>query len=91
MICIPDTDDDSHRPSKRARADFRASLPSDDDMQSSPGRSRGHSREDFHTTDQTEDDRDDVLFTLNFFLPLIFHSFTPLIYFTINLGTWNVG
>ncbi|KAL9325671.1 hypothetical protein ACSQ67_006316 [Phaseolus vulgaris] len=54
-----DTDDDSHRPSKRARADFRASLPSDDDLQSSPGRSRGHSREDVPMTDQTEDDRDD--------------------------------
>ncbi|KAK7348042.1 hypothetical protein VNO80_22591 [Phaseolus coccineus] len=54
-----DTDDDSHRPSKRARADFRASLPSDDDLQSSPGRSRGHSRDDVPMTDQTEDDRDD--------------------------------
>ncbi|RDX62476.1 DNA replication licensing factor MCM2, partial [Mucuna pruriens] len=58
-----DTDDDSHRPSKRSRANFRAPLPSDDDldgMQSSPGRSqRGHSREDVPMTDQTEDDRDD--------------------------------
>ncbi|XP_027329756.1 DNA replication licensing factor MCM2 isoform X1 [Abrus precatorius] len=58
-----DTDDDSYRPSKRARADFRAPVPSDDDldgMQSSPGRSqRGHSREDVPMTDQTEDDRDD--------------------------------
>ncbi|KAJ1382676.1 P-loop containing nucleoside triphosphate hydrolase [Sesbania bispinosa] len=56
-----DTDDDSYRPSKRARPDFRPPIPSDDDldgMQSSPGRSqRGHSREDVPMTDQTEDDR----------------------------------
>ncbi|KAJ1418660.1 P-loop containing nucleoside triphosphate hydrolase [Sesbania bispinosa] len=56
-----DTDDDSYRPSKRSRADFRPPVPSDDDldgMQSSPGRSqRGHSREDVPMTDQTEDDR----------------------------------
>ncbi|KAM6557354.1 hypothetical protein CsatB_004373 [Cannabis sativa] len=51
-----DTDDDSYRPSKRARADFRP--PSDaDGLQSSPGRSqRAHSREDLPTTDQTDDD-----------------------------------
>ncbi|KAK7388014.1 hypothetical protein VNO78_22814 [Psophocarpus tetragonolobus] len=55
-----DTDDDSHRPSKRARADFRPPVQSDDDLQSSPGRSqRGHSREDVPMTDPTEDDRDD--------------------------------
>ncbi|KAH1243527.1 DNA replication licensing factor MCM2 [Glycine max] len=58
-----DTDDDNHRSSKRARADFRPSAASDDDldgMQSSPGRSqRGHPREDVLMTDQTEDDRDD--------------------------------
>ncbi|KHN03280.1 DNA replication licensing factor mcm2 [Glycine soja] len=56
------TDDDNHRSSKRARADFRPSVASDDDfdgMQSSPGRSQRHSREDILMTDQTEDDRDD--------------------------------
>ena len=70
-ISIADTDDDNHRSSKRARADFRPSAASDDDldgMQSSPGRSqRGHPREDVLMTDQTEDDRDDVLSTLWFF------------------------
>ncbi|XP_065853028.1 DNA replication licensing factor MCM2 [Euphorbia lathyris] len=56
-----DTDDDSYRPSKRSRADFRppASQRGNDDtdgMQSSPGRSqRGHSREDVHMTDPTDD------------------------------------
>ncbi|KAI4336450.1 hypothetical protein L6164_014975 [Bauhinia variegata] len=60
-----DTDDDSYRPSKRARADFRPpnNLRSDDDvdgLRSSPGRSQGgHSREDIPMTDQTEDDRYD--------------------------------
>uniref|UniRef100_A0A803PMW9 DNA replication licensing factor MCM2 n=1 Tax=Cannabis sativa TaxID=3483 RepID=A0A803PMW9_CANSA len=50
-----DTDDDSYRPSKRARADFRP--PSDaDGLQSSPGRSQRASREDLPTTDQTDDD-----------------------------------
>lgn len=62
---IADTDDDSHRPSKRARADFRPPVQSDDDldgMPSSPGRSqRGHSREDVPTTDQAEDDQFEVL------------------------------
>nr|ACN78877.2 minichromosome maintenance 2 protein [Pisum sativum] len=58
-----DTDDDSYRPSKRARADHRSSVPpSEDDldgMNSSPGRSqRGqHSRDDNPTTDQNEDDQ----------------------------------
>ncbi|AES91988.2 putative DNA helicase [Medicago truncatula] len=55
-----DTDDDSYRPSKRARADHRSSAPSDDDldgMNSSPGRSQRHSREDNPTTDQNEDDQ----------------------------------
>ncbi|MCI01781.1 DNA replication licensing factor MCM2-like, partial [Trifolium medium] len=55
------TDDDSYRPSKRARADHRSSVPSDDDldgMNSSPGRSpRRHSREDNPTTDQNDDDQ----------------------------------
>ncbi|PON91754.1 DNA replication licensing factor Mcm [Trema orientale] len=59
-----DTDDDNYRPSKRARADFRppaSHRPPYDDadgMQSSPGRSQRppHSREDFPTTDQTDDD-----------------------------------
>lgn len=67
MICefsTADTDDDSYRPSKRARADVRAPIPSDDDldgMHSSPGRSqRGHSRDDVPMTDQTEDDRYEV-------------------------------
>jgi len=67
LISIADTDDDNHRSSKRARADFRPSVASDDDfdgMQSSPGRSQRHSREDILMTDQTEDDRDDVLSTL---------------------------
>ncbi|KAF7839448.1 DNA replication licensing factor MCM2 [Senna tora] len=57
-----DTDDDSYRPSKRARADFKPPR-SDDDidgLQSSPARSqRGHSREDVPMTDQTEDERYD--------------------------------
>ncbi|CAB4263881.1 unnamed protein product [Prunus armeniaca] len=54
-----DTDDDSYRPSKRARADFRPprSYDDNDGMQSSPGRSqRGNSREDVPMTDQTDDD-----------------------------------
>ncbi|MED6130380.1 MCM DNA helicase complex subunit [Stylosanthes scabra] len=55
-----DTDDDSYRPSKRARADFRGPNLSDDDvdgMQTSPGRSQpGHSRDDVPRADQTEDD-----------------------------------
>ena len=85
-ISIADTDDDSHRPSKRARADFRASLPSDDDLQSSPGRSRGHSRDDVPMTDQTEDDRDDVLSTLINILE--FHTIGSI---SINMGTWIVG
>lgn len=83
---ISDTDDDSHRPSKRARADFRASLPSDDDLQSSPGRSRGHSREDVPMTDQTEDDRDDVQSTLINILE--FHTIG---FISINMCSWNVG
>jgi hypothetical protein len=61
---IADTDDDSYRPSKRARADHRSSVPSDDDldgMNSSPGRSpRRHSREDNPTTDQNDDDQYEV-------------------------------
>ncbi|KAL1334951.1 hypothetical protein HN51_063889 [Arachis hypogaea] len=58
-----DTDDDSYRPSKRARADARAPNLSDDDfdgLHSSPGRSQpGHSRDDVPRTDQTEDDQYD--------------------------------
>ncbi|XP_050221572.1 DNA replication licensing factor MCM2 [Mercurialis annua] len=56
-----DTDDDSYRPSKRSRADFRppASQRSNDDtdaMQSSPGRpQRAHSRDDVPMTDPTDD------------------------------------
>lgn len=69
-LSIADTDDDSYRPSKRARADHRSSAPSDDDldgMNSSPGRSQhGHSREDNPTTDQNDDDQYEVLSTLNF-------------------------
>lgn len=68
-LFIADTDDDNYRPSKRARADFRPPVPSDDDvdgMQSSPGRSRGHSREDVPMTDQTEDDRYEVMSALYF-------------------------
>ncbi|KAH6809820.1 minichromosome maintenance family protein [Perilla frutescens var. frutescens] len=54
-----DTDDESYRPSKRTRADFRPpSTPDDTDgMASSPGRSqRGNSRDDVPMTDQTDDD-----------------------------------
>ncbi|BFG30930.1 hypothetical protein CerSpe_172040 [Prunus speciosa] len=54
-----DTDDDSHRPSKRARADFRPprNYNDNDGMQSSPGRSqRRNFREDVPMTDQTDDD-----------------------------------
>ncbi|KAA8532264.1 hypothetical protein F0562_032296 [Nyssa sinensis] len=64
-----DTDDDNYRPSKRSRAGFRPPHPArsyddTDAMQSSPGRSRGHSRDDVPMTDQTdyepyEDDNDD--------------------------------
>lgn len=60
-----DTDDDSYRPSKRSRADFRPprsydDADTDDGLQSSPGRSqRGHSREDVPMTDQTEDYQDE--------------------------------
>ncbi|XP_052184215.1 DNA replication licensing factor MCM2 [Diospyros lotus] len=52
-----DTDDDSYRPSKRSRANFRPprSFDDTDAMQSSPGRSqREHSREDVPMTDQTD-------------------------------------
>ena len=63
MLCffVADTDDDNYRPSKRSRADFRppAAARSYDDadaMLSSPGRSRGHSRDDVPMTDQTDDD-----------------------------------
>lgn len=61
-----DTDDDSYRPSKRHRADFRPPTrgrahDDTDNTQSSPGRSQpGHSREDIPMTDQTEDP-DEVL------------------------------
>lgn len=57
-----DNDDDTYRPSKRTRADFKPptmprSFDDTDAMQSSPGRSqRGHSREDVHMTDQTDDE-----------------------------------
>ncbi|PKI71570.1 DNA replication licensing factor MCM2 [Punica granatum] len=57
-----DTDDDSYRPSKRHRADFRPPTrprPNDetDNTQSSPSQSqRGYSRDDVPMTDQTEDD-----------------------------------
>ncbi|KAJ7969369.1 DNA helicase [Quillaja saponaria] len=67
-----DTDDDSYRPSKRSRANFRPpTVPRNyddiDGMQSSPGRSQGgQSRDDVPMTDQTgdepyedEDDEDD--------------------------------
>uniref|UniRef100_A0A6N2M5E3 DNA replication licensing factor MCM2 n=2 Tax=Salix viminalis TaxID=40686 RepID=A0A6N2M5E3_SALVM len=60
-----DTDDDSYRPSKRSRADFRPprsydDVDTDDGLQSSPGRSqRGHSREDVPMTDQTDDYQDE--------------------------------
>lgn len=59
---IADTDEDNFRPSKRSRADFRASAGgrSNDDTdaeQSSPGRSQhGHSREDVPMTDPTDDE-----------------------------------
>ncbi|RVW26399.1 DNA replication licensing factor MCM2 [Vitis vinifera] len=61
LLLDQDTDDDNHRPSKRSRADFRppAAARSYDDadaMLSSPGRSRGHSREDVPMTDQTDDE-----------------------------------
>ncbi|KAG6422471.1 hypothetical protein SASPL_119043 [Salvia splendens] len=56
-----DTDDESYRPSKRKRADFRppgtpGSMDDTDGMASSPGRSRGNSRDDVPMTDQTDDD-----------------------------------
>lgn len=60
-----DTDDDSYRPSKRSRADFRPprsydDVDTDDGLQSSPGRSQSrHSREDVPMTDQTEDYQDE--------------------------------
>lgn len=60
-----DTDDDSYRPSKRSRADFRPprsydDVDTDDGLQSSPGRSQSrHSRQDVPMTDQTEDYQDE--------------------------------
>ncbi|XP_051122659.1 DNA replication licensing factor MCM2 [Andrographis paniculata] len=54
-----DTDDDSVRPSKRVRADYRPQgTPNDTDgIQSSPGRSQqGNSVDDAPMTDQTDDD-----------------------------------
>ncbi|XP_054808214.1 DNA replication licensing factor MCM2 [Prosopis cineraria] len=63
LLFDQDTDDDSYRPSKRARADFRPPRGGGNDnidgTQSSPGRSQGHSREDIPMTDQTEDERYD--------------------------------
>lgn len=63
-LCISDTDEESYRPSKRTRADFRpAGTPGSDTdgMASSPGRSqRGNSRDDIPMTDQTDDDPYDV-------------------------------
>lgn len=59
---VADTDDDNYRPSKRSRADLRhpptaRNYDDADGTQSSPGRSqRGHSREDFPATDQTDDE-----------------------------------
>lgn len=70
-----DTDDDNYRPSKRTRADFKPptmprSFDDTDAMQSSPGRSqRGHSREDVHMTDQTDDEPYEVS---SFSLALVF-------------------
>lgn len=64
---VADTDDDSYRPSKRSRADFRPprsydDVDTDDGLQSSPGRSQSrHSREDVPMTDQTEDYQDEVM------------------------------
>jgi DNA replication licensing factor MCM2 len=55
-----DTDDDSYRPSKGSKADFRPpksydDVDTDDDLQSSLGRSqRSHSREDVPMPDQTK-------------------------------------
>ncbi|KAI3409716.1 DNA replication licensing factor MCM2 [Psidium guajava] len=60
-----DTDDDSYRPSKRHRADFRRpnrprSTDDTDGPPSPPGRSPGgHSREDVPMTDQTDDPYED--------------------------------
>ncbi|KAK4261677.1 hypothetical protein QN277_004640 [Acacia crassicarpa] len=63
LLFDQDTDDDSYRPSKRARADFRPPRGGGNDnvdgTQSSPPRSQGHSREDIPMTDQTEDERYD--------------------------------
>ncbi|KAM0987900.1 hypothetical protein ACFX13_012146 [Malus domestica] len=58
-----DTDDDSYRPSKRARADFRPprSYDDTDGMQSSPGRSQSqpeHSRETDVDGDEDDEDED---------------------------------
>ena len=65
---MADTDDEvSVRRTKRHRADFRPSggaMRSEDDidgMRSSPGRSRGHSRDDIPMTNQTDDDLYEVL------------------------------
>lgn len=60
-----DTADDSYRPSKGSRADFRPpksydDVDTDDDLQSSPGRSqRSHSREDVPMPDQTKGFQDE--------------------------------
>lgn len=76
-MLVTDTDDDNYRPSKRTRADFRPpttprSFDDTDAMQSSPGRSQqGHSREDVHMTDQTDDEPYEVSCTpfLVFYIP----------------------
>ncbi|KAK4762911.1 hypothetical protein SAY86_008679 [Trapa natans] len=58
-----DTDDDSYRPTKRHRADFKPPTrpranDDTDNTQSSPGRSqRGYTREDVPMTDQGDDDQ----------------------------------
>ncbi|KAL9342226.1 hypothetical protein Peur_065551 [Populus x canadensis] len=60
-----DTDDDSYRPSKGSKADFRPpksydDVDIDDDLQSSLGRShRSHSREDVPMPDQTKGFQDE--------------------------------
>lgn len=62
--------DDSYRPSKRLRANFRPPARSrnaddTDGTQSSPGRSQpGQSREDVPMTDQTDDDLYEVVSSL---------------------------
>lgn len=87
---ISDTDDDmNYRRPKRSRADFRPPRASYEDTDggtpSSPGRSqRGHSRDDVPMTDQTDDDRFEVLnFHLHKCHPTVLGTNTHVLYLSL--------